>query len=65
MSETHRVERTFVRKGKVLRVYRDGKYSYSLSTDDAFKLCNTIKDALRATGPVSTKVTKVFEAFES
>lgn len=47
---------TFLRRGKMVRVYHDGKYSHSIAVADLVKLSNTMKDAVRATGPVSTVV---------
>lgn len=54
-----KTDHCFVRKGKLLKVYTDGIWEYSLSVEDALKVANAIKDACRATGPVSTKVTQV------
>lgn len=54
-----KVKHTFLKKGRLLRVYMDGKYQYSLPIEDAVKVANTVKDAVRATGPVSTVVTQI------
>lgn len=54
-----KTEHTFLRKGKHLKIYTDGKWDYTLSIEDALKLANAVKDACRATGPVSVKVTQI------
>lgn len=53
------MKHTFVKKGQVLRVYQDGKYVHSIPIKDAVKVANTMKDAVRATGPVSTVITMI------
>lgn len=60
-----KVKHTFLKKGKILRVYTEGKYQYSMPIDDATKLVNIVKDAIRATGPVSTVVNQVEESSEA
>lgn len=60
-----KVKHTFLKKGKMLRVYTDGKYAYSMPIEDATKVANCVKDAVRATGPVSTVVNQVEEASET
>lgn len=59
--DSAKVRLKFHKKGKVVRIYHDGKYSHSMSVDDLLKLSNTFKDSVRATGPVSTVVTIVHE----
>lgn len=55
---------TFLRRGKIVRVFHDDKYSHSITVDDLVKLSNTMKDAVRATGPVSTVVGILQEEIE-
>lgn len=61
MSHHTRCRMTFLRKGKRIKVYRDGDYSHTMSVEDFIKLGNVVKDAARATGPVSTVVTMIVE----
>lgn len=47
----------FMRRGEKVKVYHDSVYSHSMSVTDMIKLSNTMRDAARATGPVSTVIT--------
>jgi hypothetical protein len=60
-----KTDHTFLRKGKLLKVYTDGRWDYSMSVEDALKIANALKDACRATGPVSTKITQIAVDLES
>lgn len=63
--KSEKVKHTFLKVGRLLKVYTDDKYVYSLGIDDAIKVANSIRDAVRATGPVSVACLEIQQEEEA